>query len=157
MQISRKTTKHVGYVAVMLLIGAQLIRPNQTNPKIDPAMTFDELGKSIPEVASIVQRVCSNCHSNSTVWPWYSHVAPASWLIASDVRGAREHLNFSEWGLLSPNKSLRMIEAACDEVKAGDMPPWYYRLMHPEAKLTDKDVSTLCNWASKMDSPRTGP
>ena len=154
MQISGKMIKYIGYAAVLLLIGAQLIRPGKTNPRIDPAMTFDEIGKPVPDVASIVHRACNNCHSNATVWPWYSHIAPVSWLVVSDVREAREHLNFSEWGLLSREKSRSLIREACDEVKAGDMPLWYYRLVHPESWLTEKDVSTLCDWASRMEDPR---
>jgi hypothetical protein len=154
MQISDKIIKYIGYAAVLLLVGAQLIRPEKTNPKIDPATTFDEVAKPVPEVASIVHRACNNCHSNATVWPWYSHIAPVSWLVASDVRQGREHLNFSKWGLLSPYESQRLIRAACNEVKAGEMPPFDYRPVHPESWLTEKDISTLCDWAGKMENPR---
>jgi hypothetical protein len=94
---------------------------------------------------SRVSRACYNCHSNNTVWPWYSRIAPVSWLVADDVKGGRAHLNFSEWGRLGPDVAQRRLQDVCDEVQAGDMPLWQYRMMHPEAKLSAQDVKVLCS------------
>lgn len=153
MHISNKKIIYLAYAAILLLIGAQFIRPDMTNPAINPERTFETVMKPAPEVAAIIHRACSNCHSNNTTWPWYSHIAPASWLIASDVREGRDHLNFSEWGLLNAYESQRLVEAACREIKGGDMPPLYYRPMHPESWLSEKDISTLCNLAGGIDNP----
>jgi hypothetical protein len=76
-------------------------------------------------------RVCKNCHSNDTIWPWYANVAPFSWLVRSDVTYGRKNLNVSEWGL----KQYKGDKAA-KEVREGDMPPFYYLPLHPEAWLS---------------------
>jgi len=78
-------------------------------------------------------RVCKNCHSNETVWPWYGSIAPFSWLVQSDVDEGRSQFNVSEWGR-PDNRG----DKAAGEVREGDMPPWYYQSLHPESRL-DKD------------------
>jgi hypothetical protein len=141
--IMRKLFKHLLIVIIVFLAVAQFLRPDRINPPINLASTFEAVAHPSPEVASILKRACYDCHSNGTVWPWYSKVAPVSWLVASDVKAGRLHLNFSEWGLLSPEMAQRRYLNACDEVKGGDMPLWQYRLMHSEANLSDQDVATL--------------
>ena len=84
-----------------------------------------------PRTRELFMRVCKNCHSNETEWPWYSKVAPFSWLVQSDVVEGRSELNVSEWGR-PKNKG----DEAAKEVREGDMPPWYYLPPHPEARLT---------------------
>src|SRR5579863_4298572 len=87
-----------------------------------------------PETRALVHRACFDCHSNQTVWPWYSNVAPMSWLLQRDVNGGRSHLNFTEWD--SPQRHAKDVAA---EVQQGDMPPWFYLPMHPLARLSDAD------------------
>jgi hypothetical protein len=144
-----KTSRRVGIIMVLLLIAAQFIRPDRTNPPIDPTASFEAVGNPTPEVAAIVKRACSNCHSYNTTWPWYSQIAPASWLIANDVKGGRVHLNFSEWRRYSPDMARTRLKEACEEIKGGDMPPWYYRLLHPEAKLSTADREILCGASTR--------
>ena len=136
--------KYIVLVLVFLFAGSQFIRPDRANPLINPAATFEAVAKPDAGFAAIVQRACYNCHSNQTVWPWYSRIAPVSWLVADDVKEGRAHLNFSEWGMLGAEAAKLRLQGVCDEVKAGDMPLWQYRLIHPEAKLSAEDVKTLC-------------
>jgi len=84
-----------------------------------------------PATREIFMRVCKNCHSNGTEWPWYSNIAPSSWLVQHDVNEGRSEFNVSEWGR-AKNKG----DEAAHEVREGDMPPWYYLPPHPEARLT---------------------
>ena len=84
-----------------------------------------------PRMRQTFMRVCKDCHSNETVWPWYSNVAPLSWLAQYDVDEGRSEFNVSEWGR-AKNKG----NEAASEVREGDMPPWYYLPPHPEARLT---------------------
>jgi hypothetical protein len=144
----RKLFKYLLIAVVIFLAAAQFLQPDRTNPPINPASTFEVVAHPRPEAASILKRACYDCHSNVTVWPWYSKVAPVSWLVASDVKAGRSHLNFSEWGFLSPEMAQRRLLNACDEVKGGDMPLWQYRLIHSEAKLSEQDIATLCSAAS---------
>ena len=129
---------------ILLLCVAQLVQPERTNPTSDPAAAFDAVVKPPPHVASVIARSCRDCHSNQTVWPWYSEVAPASWLVARDVREGRAHLNFSQWNIYGPEMSRLRMKAICFEVIEGKMPPKYYTPLHRNARLTAGDVGALC-------------
>lgn len=140
----RKILKYGAFGAAVLLAGAQFFQPARTNPPEVPAATFEAVAETSPEVKAIIQWACRDCHSNSTVWPWYSRFAPVSWMVADHVREGRARLNFSEWNLYGPDMSRLRLKEACQQVQAGEMPVWSYRLMHPEARLTVSDVRALC-------------
>ncbi len=140
-----KKLKFVVIAVVVLLAGSQFIQSDRSNPPINPAATIEAVAKPNAEFTAVASRACYNCHSNNTVWPWYSRIAPVSWLVADDVKEGRAHLNFSEWGLLSPEVARTRLQDVCDEVQSGDMPLWQYRLIHPEAKLSAQDVKALCS------------
>jgi cytochrome c551/c552 len=112
---------------------------NHTNPPVtrEPAW-------NAPGTKALFRRACFDCHSNETVWPWYSHVAPVSWLVQNDVDGGRRHLNFSEW-----DRTQRHATDVSAQVKQGDMPPWYYLPMHPAAKLSGSEKEALMDGAEK--------
>jgi len=97
-------------------------------------------------VRSIFEDSCKNCHSNQTAWPWYSRVAPFSWIVAHDVHAGRRQLNFSEWSLYSPKKQEEKLEDICDQVTNGDMPDGKYLLIHRQAKLTQQEREAVCDW-----------
>jgi hypothetical protein len=147
--IMSKTLKFIVLAVVILLVVSQFIQSDRSNPPTNPESTFGVVAKPSPEVAAIVKRACYDCHSNNTVWPWYSRIAPVSWLVADDVKEGRAHMNFSEWGLLGADVAQKRLMSACDEVKAGGMPLWQYRLMHPEAKLSEQDIKIICGAASR--------
>lgn len=119
-------------VLVALAVLIQLIPVTRDNPptKAEPAWTS-------VEARSIAEKACFDCHSNKTDWPWYSKIAPISWRVTGHVHEGREYLNFSEWD--NNNEGNELVEV----VQEGEMPPWDYRLMHPEARLTDKEKDLL--------------
>src|ERR1700722_20010540 len=92
------------------LVVAQLIRPATVNPPIDPLLEITSHLTVDPTVQSTFDRSCNDCHSNRTIWPWYSHVAPMSWLVASDVKDGRRHVNFSEWGSYPAEKRAKLLD-----------------------------------------------
>jgi hypothetical protein len=147
----RVILKLVILVGILVLAIGQIFPPDRTNPPINPNMTFETVAHPGQELASVVRRACYNCHSNETVWPWYSRVAPVSWLVAGDVEEGRSHLNFSEWGLLSRDMSRLKLQNACNQVKAGEMPLWFYVWMHPESRLSEQDVQTICAGAGEAE------
>lgn len=103
----------------------------------------------VPEnLRPIITRACRDCHTDQTQWPWYSRLPVVSFMIERDVRKGKEHLNFSTWATNSKSKPTRnQLQEVCDAVSDKAMPPRSYRLMHPEARLSDKDVDALCQWA----------
>lgn len=132
--------------AIVVLVVLQFFGPDTANPPEDPAATIETVAQPPKEVSAVIDRSCRDCHTNRTTWPWYCRVAPASMLVAQDVKKGRAHLNFSEWrGLPGEVTALRMADA-CAEVSRGDMPLWYYLPAHPQAKLSPEDVKTICSW-----------
>jgi cytochrome c551/c552 len=118
-----------------------------TNPPVDETRTLAARARTLtPEVHAILVRACQDCHSNKTVWPWYSKVAPVSWLLSHDVSEARRHMNMSNWARYNPMAAANKLEHICEEVDQGDMPLWYYRPMHPQATLSDSDKKAICAW-----------
>ena len=142
----KKWLKIALIVIVAFLVVAQFFRPSFVNPPVDPAKTLAANAVVPPNVQSILDRSCRDCHSNTTVYPWYSKVAPVSWLLASDINDGRHNVNFSEWGNLTQKRKLRKLKNICEQVKGGDMPLWFYLPLHPRAKLSDADRAAICAW-----------
>jgi hypothetical protein len=92
-------------------------------------------------------RACQNCHSERTVWPWYSYVAPVSWLLERDVRCARAHLNVSRWGEYSVSQRETLLAAIGAAVRNRQMPPRRFTLLHPEALLSAAEAEQIYRWA----------
>jgi hypothetical protein len=118
-------------VVLLLGIGIQFVPPflEHTNPPVKAEPPWDS-----PRTREIFFRACADCHSNQTVWPWYSRIAPASWLIERDVKEGRSKFNVSEWG-----RAMNRGEDASFEVETGEMPLPPYLLLHPEARLSDAE------------------
>jgi hypothetical protein len=145
----RRVLKIVAILLVVLVVGIQAIRPARTNPPIDESQTINARTQITPEVASILDRSCRDCHSNKTVWPWYTNVAPLSWWLSNHVSDGRRSLNMSEWGKLPSDRQERKLRQMCDEVQESMMPLSSYTPMHPAAKLSEQDKKTLCDWTEK--------
>lgn len=127
-------------VAALLLV-AQVFPVSRRNPPVESDVPAS------PEARVVLRQACYDCHSNQTVWPWYAHVAPVSWLIAHDVEEGRASVNFSTWAAYDAAKRSKLLRESAEEIADGEMPPWYYRLMHPEARLTPAAADVLRAWA----------
>lgn len=134
----------VGIVLLFLLAQILPYGHNHTNPPVLAEPKWDS-----PETRDLAVRACFDCHSNQTEWPWYSNVAPLSWLIQHDVDEGRSKLNFSEW-----NRPQRETRQAGREVQRGQMPQWYYVLIHPSASLAPSEKQTLINGLNSTLSQR---
>jgi len=144
----RKLLKWTVIVLVVLFLGIQLMRPARSNPPVDESQTIEARTQMTPQVKAIFERSCNDCHSNKTVWPWYTNVAPISWWIVGHINEARQLMNLSEWGKLDRDRQDRKLRQICDEVTDGGMPLPSYLPMHPKAKLSDQDKKTLCDWTA---------
>jgi hypothetical protein len=133
--------KRIILIGLAVLVGGFLLIQlvpygrNHTNPPVVREPNWDS-----PETRALAQRACFDCHSNETVWPWYSNIAPVSWLVYHDTEEGREYLNFSEWG---SNREGEEGEEMVEQIEKGDMPLPIYLPTHPEARLTPAEKSTL--------------
>lgn len=124
-------------IAAFLLIQLVPYGKDHTNPPVTGEPAWDT-----PRTKELAKRACFDCHSNETVYPWYSNVAPVSWLVAHDIEEGRGYLNFSEWQAGSKRAQRAALEVG-DQVTEGNMPPSVYLLQHPEARLTDAEKQEL--------------
>jgi len=138
--------KWIAIVLVVIFIGIQFVRPARTNPQVDESQTIFARTQMTPEVSAILDRSCRDCHSNKTVWPWYTNVAPISWWLSNHVNDGRKDLNISEWGRLDQDRQDRKLRQICDEVSDNMMPLSSYLPMHPQARLSEQDKKILCDW-----------
>jgi hypothetical protein len=138
----RKNVKVGVWILVAVLAVAQAIRPAKTNPPARMDTSLD------PAVKPVLRRACYNCHSNETVWPWYSNVAPVSWLLASDVQDARIKVNFSEWETYPTDIQGHKRFKVGEEVEEKAMPPWYYSMMHRDSRLSAEERARIKSWAT---------
>jgi hypothetical protein len=131
---------------VFMLIQLIPFGRDHTNPP-----TVSEPNWSSPQARALVKQDCFQCHSNETEWPWYSNIAPGSWLIARDVVEGRKDFNFSDWNN-NPGDVNEMVE----EIEEGGMPPVQFWIAHPEAHLNEQQKQELID-ALKSSIPDNGP
>lgn len=117
----------------------QFIPVERTNPPVTTQVTWDS-----PQTQGLFQRACADCHSNETTWPWYSKVAPVSWLVSHDVSEGRQKFNISELNPTSPRYS-KMLREVKEVVMEGEMPMPIYYPTHPDARLTADETQALAN------------
>lgn len=126
-------------VALVLFLLIQLVPygKDHTNPPVTGEPSWDS-----PRTRDLAKRACFDCHSNETVYPWYSNVAPVSWLVMRDIEEGRGRLNFSEWEAGS-KRAQRANREVGEVISSGEMPLPIYVLQHPEAKLTEEEKQAL--------------
>jgi mono/diheme cytochrome c family protein len=121
-------------VGLFLLAQAVPYGRSHSDPKVTKEPAWDS-----SQTRALAARACFDCHSNLTTWPWYSNIAPVSWLTQRDVDDGRSALNFSEWDRSQDAGVGDIVEA----VNGGGMPPWYYKLLHPKARLSKAEQAEL--------------
>jgi hypothetical protein len=146
-----KRLKHAAVFLVAIFAAAQLVRPDRTNPPTDASRTIQAHVGTASGLAAILDRSCGDCHSNNTVWPWYTRIAPVSWLMASGVAEGRKAVNFSEWAAYTPDAQRTLLAASCEDVSSGKM-PGPYTMLRPETRLSPGDIEVICAAAHRGES-----
>jgi hypothetical protein len=133
----------IAVLAALVVVASLLSRPHRSEKADAPLL----VGANVPpQVRAAIERSCRDCHSEATRYPWYSYVAPVSWLINSDVEGGRKHLNFSTWSEYSVIRKERCLSEIANQVQDGGMPMSIYTFMHRDAKLSKGDVDAIFQW-----------
>ncbi len=144
--------KRSGGVALLAAVIMQWTNPPHRNPPVQPGC--DLLASNAPPaaVATLLKNACYNCHSDETVWPWYSSIAPVSWAVVGHVNDAREAMNFSHWPHDDPARARKRWRRIGEAVESGEMPLRSYTWIHPEARLTPPQRRQLAQWAKDASS-----
>lgn len=139
--VSWKVLRWVVLGVVVIFVAIQFVPVDRSNPPVTAEVPAP------PEARAVLRRACYDCHSNETVWPWYSRVAPVSWLLARDVLKGRDELNFSTWDQYSVKEQVKKLKKSWEEATEGEMPPWFYQPVHRDAVLSAEDKAVLRRWA----------
>ena len=146
----KKALKWAGIILLVAFIIIQFIPKNYPeNKPVDDndIITFHQ----VPEnVATILKTSCYDCHSNQVSYPWYSHVAPVSFLLSHDINEGKDELNFSEWGNYETRRMIKKLDELTDEVEEDEMPLPIYTVIHGNAILNQEQKETLIDWANSL-------
>ena len=143
----RKAERGFAILGALSLAGLALMqfaRIDRQDARIDESDTIEVQTRMPAQIAGIVHRACRDCHTEQTVWPWYSNGTPMLWLMVADVNAGREHMNFSKCGRYRVGEQIAMLTSICEMVQKGKMPLWYYRPHHRSASLSGNDIAQLC-------------
>jgi len=124
---------------ILFLIVGQFFKIDKTNPPIDESLDFIAIEQPNTQIAQKLKAACYDCHSHTTKYPWYTDVAPISWWGKRHINVGRKKLNFSTWGEYSEDRKAHKLEECIEYTEKNWMPLGSYKLLHPEAKLSDKE------------------
>lgn len=147
-----KTVRIIIAALVLIFISAQFIPSGipENKPEDDKSIANDSLMSG--PVLEQFRKSCFDCHSNQVNLPWYSRVAPSSWLLAGHINEGRSYLNFSEWTAYSSREKIGLLDDIRDEVSSGKMPLKSYLLIHREAKLGSAEMAAILKWADEASA-----
>jgi hypothetical protein len=152
----RKALKFAAIVLAGLFAVSQVFRPDTTNPFVHPNERLEASLQVPAEVAAILERSCNDCHTNETVYPWYSQITPVNWWLKSHIDHGRDHLNFSKWAGYTQQQKEKRLEEICEVVESGEMPLPSYLWGHRDAELSPEDGRLLCAWARSVKGSPEG-
>jgi hypothetical protein len=145
-----KTKYKVLIALLVILVGMQFFGPKKNISAQTPETDFIKSIKPSQEMANLINVSCYDCHSNNTKYPWYNNISPISYWMSSHVNEAKEHLNFSEWGLYPKDKKVKLLEEIREEVQSREMPLNSYTILHSNAKLSDDQIFEVLEWIDKL-------
>jgi len=134
--MKKRIFKIFGIIFLVVLIGIQFISIDKNNPPIDESLDFFSTESFSPEGVELIKNACYDCHSNESKYPWYSNIAPVSFVLEDHIKEGREELNFSEYQSYSAKKKNHKLEEISEALREGWMPLDNYVWMHSEAKLS---------------------
>ncbi len=143
--------KYVIIIVIVIIALIQVIRINTVTPEINPEKDFLSVTQAPPEIANILTTSCYDCHSYQTKYPWYSQIAPVSWLLGNHINKGRKHLNFSTWADYTADKQISKKEKIVEEIEESGMPLKSYTIIHSDAKLTDASRQVLIDWFKHLE------
>ncbi|MEP6789065.1 MAG: heme-binding domain-containing protein [Acidobacteriota bacterium] len=148
----KKALKILAVLIVVGIIVLQFFGIDKTNPPIVPSETLEATVAVPPDVSQIIVRSCNDCHTNSTIYPWYSNVQPIGWFLKNHIDDGKRDLNFSIFNTYTAKKKAKRLEDICELVQSKEMPLPSYLWIHRESVLSDSDIKTLCDWSKQEES-----
>lgn len=144
-----RTRKIIIVAIVCIIVIMQFIRPGRNHSGQVSDQSMMQLYRAPDSVSQIIQRSCTDCHSNNTRYPWYATVEPVGWMLNYHIRNGKAELNLDEFSAYSKRRRISKLKSMKDQVEDGVMPLPSYRRMHKNARLSESEKSQLTNWLGK--------
>jgi len=145
-----KTVKIIFFILIGIFVVIQVIPSGRPDNNPVPGQDIFETYSIPDEVGKLLVNACYDCHSQKVNYPWYSYVAPVSWLVSRDVKFGRANLDFGKWGELAKKEKLEALGEIIEEVEDGFMPMQIYITMHSAADLSDEQRELIVSWAEEL-------
>lgn len=145
----KKVIKIIVIVLAAVLIMLQFFQIDRSNLPINAGETLEAAVAVPPDISLILGRSCSDCHTNTTIYPWYSYIQPSGWFLKNHIEDGKRHLNFSIFNTYNATRQRQKLEAICDEVKSSAMPLPSYLWIHRDAGLVDSERDAICKWTEE--------
>ena len=152
MNLTKKLLLSIGFV----FLAIQFIQPVHNNSSLVLKTDILKVVSISDSVQNILKNACNDCHSNNTIYPWYSNIQPMGWIMANHITEGKEELNFSEFGSYSPRKQLSKLNGIANSIKDGTMPLTSYKLIHRNSQLTAKEKTIIINWVALLKDNLSG-
>ena len=146
----KKIIKLVLLLALVALVIIQFIRPEKNQSSYEAVAAFESELKPSAEVAGILKTNCYDCHSDYTVYPWYSNITPVNYWMENHINHGKGHLNLSKWTEYSVGKKAHKMEEIIELVESRSMPLSSYTWGHSDAKLSQEQIDAVISWANQM-------
>ncbi len=131
---------------LVLIIVMQFFGPGTENQDVEDSADYLEIARVPDETAVLIRNACYDCHSYQTAYPWYSKVAPVSWMIHKHVEEGRDQFTFSEWGDYDQETRGHILEECAEEIEEGEMPLSSYLIIHRNARFSDDEKEAVIRW-----------
>lgn len=142
--------KKILWTLLVIIIGIQFIRPARNESTVSTANDISQQYYIPPQVVGILKRSCNDCHSNNTIYPWYTNIQPVGWWMQEHIEEGKRQLNFSQFGAYKPKDQDHAMEEIMEVIEKNEMPLDSYLWMHRDAQLSAADKATLIDWAKKL-------
>ena len=146
-----KTMKKILVALLVILVVLQFFQIDKTNPEFDANQDFLKIHETPTEIALTIKAACYDCHSNQSVYPWYTYVQPVGWFVKNHIEEGKEHLNFSEFGTYTPKKQAHKLEECYELIEKGEMPLSSYTIIHKDAVLTEAQQTELISYFMEIE------
>ena len=141
-------------LAIIIFLGvSQFIKIDKENKIVNSSLDFLSIESPTKKISKMIQNQCYDCHSDETKYPWYADIAPISWWLKSNIDGARDFMNFSTWGLLTPKQKIAKMQECFEALQEEEMPVALYILMHDQSQFSEKETDSLQEWFKNYNTP----
>ncbi|MBD3862363.1 heme-binding domain-containing protein [Olleya marilimosa] len=145
-----KLLKKIGLVLLLVFIVAQFFSPEKNQGNTEDLTAFLNETKPSPEVKTILETTCFDCHSSNTKYPWYDKITPINFWLNEHVEDGKKHLDFSKWSDYSIKRKDHKFEEIAEEVEEKKMPLPSYTWTHGDANLSDAQIKAVVDWVNQV-------